>query len=468
MAERLFAVFPECKKVTNVFANLFMNVTFFKSNHVRDTLSLAWPLVLTQVGHIVTGMVDNIFLGKIGVTEQAAGILCNSIFVLLLVFTIGMSYALTPLIAQAQEEGSLEKKAALFKTSLFLNFIVALVCFTALYFGSPLLYFLKQPKEVVELAIPFFRVLVFSMLPISIFFTCKQYCEGLSNTRIALVISISGNVVNIVLNYLLIYGAWGLPELGYMGSCWATFIARVLMGLGFLWAVFKLPLTADVYRAFRRIKISLSELSALWKIGFHSAMQFTFEVAAFVVAGLMAGSFGKENIDAHGIALSLASFTYMFGSGIGSAATIRVGIFKSQNNISELQKAVRAAVALVIIVMGFAALVFVVFNKLLPEIFSNDSAIISLSAKLLLIAAMFQLFDGLQVTLIGILRAIQDVNFPTYITLICYWLVALPLAWFLAFRVRLETIGIWLALLVSLILVATALFFRLRKLIGKF
>lgn len=442
-----------------------MSSTFLKSTHTRETFSLAWPLVITQVGHIITGMVDTIFLGRIGVAEQAAGILSTNLYVLILVFSIGMSYATTPLVTVAHEERDLLKKASLFKNSLLLNFIVASVCFTALYFSSGFLYHMQQPTEVVTLAVPFFDVLIFSMLPVSLFFTCKQYCEGLSNTRMALLISVVGNLLNIVLNYGLIYGKFGLPELGYLGSAWATFYARMFMGLSFLVLLFRAPLTRELSAAFKKVQINKNDLLALWRIGWNSAMQFTFEVAAFVIAGLFAGRLGKENIDAHGIALSLASFTYMFGSGIGSAATIRVGIFRSQKNYAELRLAVWSALKLVLLFMGCFALIFILARTQLPFVFTSNPEIASLAASLLLIAAMFQLFDGVQVVMIGILRALQDVKYPTYVTLIAYWGVALPLAWALAFPLGLGTIGIWLALLAALILVAVLLFWRVKSLI---
>lgn len=182
---------------------------FFRDIHTKETISLAWPLIVTQVGHIITGIVDNIFLGRIGPLEQAAGILSNNLLVLLLVFTIGVSYATTPLVTTAHEQNDLTKKARLFKNSLYLNFSVALICFSILYMGSGLMIYMRQPAEVVELAIPFFDVLMFSMVPVSFFFACKQYCEGLSNTRMALIISVAGNVLNIILNYLLINGEFG-------------------------------------------------------------------------------------------------------------------------------------------------------------------------------------------------------------------------------------------------------------------
>ena len=440
---------------------------FFSNYHTKDTLSLAWPLVITQVGHIITGMVDNIFLGRIGPTEQAAGILSNNLYVLLLVFAIGVSYATTPLVTAAHQNNDLVKKASLFKNSIVLNLSVAIVCFVILFFASDLLKHMQQPPEVAELAVPFFDVLIFSMIPVSLFFACKQYCEGLSNTRMALVISVAGNLINIVLNYGLIYGAFGLPELGYLGSAWASFCARAFMGISFMFLVFKSPITREINFVYKQVKINWKELYELWRIGFNSAMQFTFEVAAFVIAGLMAGSFGKEQIDSHGIALNIAAFTYMFGSGISSAATIRVGIYRAKNNWLEIKNASIAAIKLVLLVMGSFGILFLILHNYLPIAFSADVQIIELAATLLIIAAMFQLFDGMQVTIIGILRGLEDVTVPTVIALVGYWLIALPLAYFFAFSLKMETIGIWIALLVALALVALALVIRLNYLIKK-
>lgn len=437
------------------------------NEHGKETIKLAWPLVITQVGHIITGMVDTIFLGGIGPTEQAAGILSNNLYVLLLVFAIGMSYATTPLVTTAYEKDDLLKKASLFKNSLFLNLMVAVLCFVVLYFASGLLKFMQQPADVVELAIPFFDVLIFSMIPVSVFFACKQYCEGLSNTIMALIISVVGNLINIALNYALIYGKMGLPEMGYLGSAWASFCARAFMGIAFLILIFRHPATREIKAVYSKVKVNFAELRELWKIGFNSAMQFTFEVASFVIAGLMSGSFGKEQIDAHGIALNIAAFTYMFGSGISSASTIRVGIFKAQNNWQQIQEASRASIRLVLIIMGGCAILLLLLHSVLPYAFSSEQAIIELAAILLIIAAMFQLFDGMQVTIIGILRGLEDMRMPTVITLVGYWIIALPLAYLLAYTFKLQTIGIWIALLFSLVVVALGLYWRLHYLIKK-
>ena len=412
-------------------------------------------------------MVDTVFLGKIGPAEQAACILSNNLYILLLVFGIGVSYATTPLVTSANQNMDLLKKASLFKNSIFLNVSVSIICFIVLFLSSGLLKYMHQPEDVIKLAVPFFNVLIFSMIPISLFFTCKQYCEGLSNTRMALFISIIGNVINIVLNYLLIYGKFGFPELGYIGSAWASFISRVFMGFSFLYLIFKSPITKEISAVYNRVKINKKELFHLAKIGLNAGLQLTFEVAAFVIAGLMAGTFGKEQIDAHGIALSIAAFTYMFASGISSASSIRVGIYKAQDNWLEIKQAAFSSIKLVMLIMGGFAILFLMINNFLPKVFSSDLQIVNLASKLLIIAALFQLFDGIQVTIVGILRGLEDFKIPTLISLVGYWIIALPLAYWLAFILKLETVGVWIGLLVSLIFAAIILFWRLNYLINK-
>lgn len=438
--------------------------TLTNKQHIKETVLLSLPLIATQIGHVFTGMADNYFLGQIGKTELAAGVFSNGIFVLLLVFCIGMSFASTPLVSSAHIKGDVERKALLFKNALVLNLLVSVIAFLLLFFLSPLMIYMQQPPDVVELAKPFFNVLVFSIIPISLFFTCKQYTEGLSNTRAAMYISIIGNLLNIVLNYALIQGKWGLPQLGYMGAAWATFTARCFMGIAFLWYVFYNPQTNDIKKFYKKVKLGGEALRSLWKIGINSGMQFTFEVAAFVIALFMAGKFGKEQIDSHGIAITLASFTYMFASGISSASTIRVSNLAATKNVAEIRKAGNMAVLLVLACMGFFALIFTVFSNVLPGFFTNDAYILDLSSDLLLIAAVFQLFDGLQVVSIGMLRGMEDVKFPTYVTLIGYWILALPLAYFLGFTCKMEVIGIWWALTFSLVFVGIILYWRFRKL----
>lgn len=457
----LFRVHLQQNSIT--FAAQLKNT--LKHTHLKETISLSIPLVMTQIGHIITGMVDNIFLGKLGKTEQAAGILSNNLFVILLVFSIGMSYVLTPAVTDAHVNQNEKEKASLFKNSLFINMMVAILLFIILFFSSPLLAYMQQPEDVVVLAIPFFDVLIFSIIPVALFFVCKQYTEGLSNTRAAMYISVIGNILNIILNYLLIYGYAGLPELGYMGSCWATFIARMFMGIGFLIFVFKHKSVNSFANYYKAAKINAQHFWPLFKDGLASALQFTFEVAAFAIAGLLAGVFGKEQIDAHGIALSMAAFTYMFASGIGSATTIRIGNYYAKNDLSNLKLAIKTSYKLVMVTMGFMAILFICFNTILPTVFSNDTEIVLIASKLLLFAALFQLFDGTQVVAIGALRGLEDYKYPTYIAFIGYWIIALPLCYVFAFTLGYKVYGVWLALSLGLAFVAIALSIRIRNLI---
>jgi multidrug resistance protein, MATE family len=438
-----------------------------KHNHLKETISLSIPLVLTQIGHIITGMVDNIFLGKLGKTEQAAGILSNNLFVVLLVFSIGMSYVLTPAITEMHVKQNEKEKASLFKNGLYLNMLVAILLFIVLFFSSPLLAYMQQPMDVVKLAIPFFDVLIFSIIPVALFFVCKQYTEGLSNTRAAMYFSVIGNILNIILNYCLIYGKVGLPELGYMGSCWATFIARTFMGVGFLIFLFYNPSVNSFARYYKEAVINAKQFWMLFKDGLASALQFTFEVAAFAIAGLIAGVFGKESIDAHGIALNLAAFTYMFSSGIGSASTIRVGNYYTKQDWPNLKLAIKTSYMLSIYVMGFMALSFMVLNTVLPQVFTNETEIIKIASKLLIFAAIFQLFDGTQVVAVGVLRGMEDYAMPSYIAFVAYWLISLPLAYVFAFTCDYKVYGVWLSLTLSLVFVAAALFFRIKYLVRK-
>jgi len=422
---------------------------------------------MTQIGHIITGMVDNIFLGKLGKTEQAAGILSNNLFVILLVFSIGMSYVLTPAITDAHVNGNEKEKAALFKNGLLMNMLVAVLLFVVLFFSSPLLNYMQQPQDVVTLAIPFFDVLIFSIIPVALFFVCKQYTEGLSNTKAAMYFSVVGNVLNIILNYCLIYGKLGLPELGYMGSCWATFISRVFMGVGFLIFVFNNKTVNSFAIYYKEAKISALHFWGLFKDGLASALQFTFEVTAFAIAGLMAGVFGKEQLDAHGIALNMAAFTYMFASGIGSASTIRVGNYYAEDDLHNLKLAIKTSYKLSIYVMGTMTVLYMLFNTLLPQIFSGDTEIILITSRLLLFAALFQLFDGTQVVAVGVLRGIEDYKFSSYVAFIGYWIIALPLAYLFAFPMGYKVYGVWFALSLSLAFVSIVLYFRIRFLMRR-
>ena len=435
--------------------------------HIKATGILSIPIVISQVGHIVTSMSDNIFLGFIGIEEQAAGILSGNVFTLLLVFSIGMSQGLTPLIAGAHVNNLLNQKASLLKNSLLLNFMVSMVLFGLASIFAANLQLLKQPPDVAILARPFIEVISFSLVPVTIFFTLKQYAEGLTNTRASMYISIIGNLINIALNYTLIYGKFGMPCLGYMGAAWATFWARVFMALAFALYIIYHKSLKEIVKPFLQERVTRHQLKKLFSIGLGPALQFVFEVAAFALAGIMAGWLGKVTLDAHGIALSIAAFTYMFTSGISGAASIRVANFKGLKDWKNIKIAGQAAFVLAGLIMIGFAVVFLFFYESLPTLFNKHAEVIRLSSGLLLVAALFQFFDGIQVTGLGILRGISDVKMPTVIALTAYWIIALPLAYFFGFTQQLGVYGIWYGLTAGLVFSAVALYARFSHITKK-
>lgn len=438
-----------------------------QKNVLKENLLLALPLIVAQIGHVVTGMVDNIFLGQIGLEEQDAGILSNNIFVLILVFAIGVSQGLTPIVSEAFVTGSFKRLPSLFKNALFINLIIGLALAVLLFFIPSGLHLLNQPKDVEELANPFMKVLALSMLPLSVFFTCKQFTEGLSNTRFSMIVSIVGNLLNIVLNYGLIYGKWGMPELGYMGSCWATFWARLFMALMFLGVIL---IDSKMGISLRNMFMTPIRKKFFWpafKLGIGPAFQYVFEVAAFNIAGIMAGWIGKEALDAHGISLSMAAFSYMFGSGLSGSTSVLISNYKSSNEKQKLQEAFRSGFILVFLFMGSMGLLFLIFRNQLPIMFTDNVFVLTLSAELLIIAAIFQVFDGAQVIGLGVARGLGDVKIPTIITLISYWGIALPLSYLLAFKFKLQVHGIWIGLTVGLAASAIGLYWRTKYVLKK-
>lgn len=428
--------------------------------HYRKTFLLAYPVCLSQLGHVLVGVVDTGMVGQIGTKQQAAVALGNTLYVLVLVFAIGVSFGITPLVASAHSRKANSEISSLLKNGLFINLLLGAILFAFLYFSSPLLTHMDQPVEAVDLAIPFFNVMVFSMIPLSVFMTLKQFAEGLSLTKVAMFISVGGNVLNIILNYVLIFGKMGFEPMGMMGSCWATFISRCAMALGMFLYVYFGREFINYRLGFILKNFSKEIIRKILKIGFPSGLQFAFEVGAFSFAVIMIGWIGPEEMAAHQIAISFAALTYMTASGISAATTVRVGNFFGLKDAISMRKAGFSSFVMVFFFMLLMAGLFISFNEALPGYFNRDEKVIEIASGLFIIAAFFQLSDGIQVVGLGSLRGMKDVNIPTAITLISYWIIGLPLSYLLAFPLHLGVKGIWYGLMAGLTTAALLLFFR--------
>ncbi len=432
-------------------------------HHYKNNFHLAYPVVISQLGHTLVGLSDSIIIGHTGKVPLAAVSLGVSLFTIFMVTGIGMSYGLTPLIAQENGRGNSANCGRLLAHSFIINMITGVVMFGLIVLVGYNLHRMGQPPDVAAQARVFLNYLAFSYLPLMVFLTFKQFAEGLGFTRQAMNISIIGNILNIVLGVTLVYGFLGMPKMGIAGVGIATFTDRLLMGITMAWYVLKAPRFKEYLGDFHFRDISHSVLKKISGLGTPVALQYIFEVSAFSGAVIMAGWLGSEEQAAHQIAISLAAMTYMMASGVSAAAGIRSGNNLGAGNWADLRKSAIASYHMVLVMMGISALIFVLGAKLLPTLYINDPAVIAMASGLLLIAAFFQLFDGTQVVGLGVLRGLGDVKIPTVITMIAYWVLGLPIGYLLGFPLKLGIQGIWWGLSLGLLVASALLFFRFQN-----
>ncbi|MFT6215008.1 MAG: MATE family multidrug resistance protein, partial [Roseivirga sp.] len=330
--------------------------------HFKKIINLAFPVVLSQIGHVMVGIVDSIMVGQIGSEALAASSFANSIVMVLMMFGIGVSYGITPLVAQADGEGDTTKISRLLRHGI-------LLC-GATGFGLMLLGYLLsfafdgfgQPEEVISMGTPYYYVILASLIPLMIFQNFRQFLEGLSITKPTMYISIGANLINILLNYLLIYGKFGFPELGLIGAGWGTLISRLFMAIGLLIYIGKGKRTEIFKEGLRIFSISAAYFKPMLKIGVPSGAQFVFEVGAFSVAALMMGQLGVVPLAAHQIAISLVSLSYMMATGIAAASTVRIGNQIGKRDAFNLKRAGNMSFIISLIFMAFCSVIFIAGN----------------------------------------------------------------------------------------------------------
>ncbi|MDT0557134.1 MATE family efflux transporter [Ichthyenterobacterium sp. W332] len=443
-------------------------------------LKLATPVILGMLGHTFVSFIDNIMVGQLGSAELAAVSLGNSFIFIAMSLGIGFSTAITPLIAETDAEGNFVKGKSSFKHGLFLCTVLSLALFGLLLLSKPLMTVMDQPEEVVKLAIPYLDLVAFSLIPLIIFQAFKQFSDGMSMTKYPMYATILANVVNVALNYILIFGKFGCPKLGIVGAAIGTLASRVIMLL-FLWYLLVGHKRTKAYVTNINIFVlESSMLKKIWNLGFPSAMQMFFEVAIFTAAIWLSGILGKNPQAANQIALNLSSMTFMVAMGLGVAAMIRVGNQKGLQKFVDLKR-----IAVSIFLLGFIfavafGLLFLLFREQLPHLYVDvndpknaldNAEVIKIAATLLLAASIFQISDSIQVIVLGALRGLQDVYIPTLITFIAYWLVGFPISYYLGKEDAYGSLGIWLGLLAGLttaaILLSIRFYYLTNKLINK-
>jgi MATE family multidrug resistance protein len=432
------------------------------ARHYGPNLILAMPVMLAQAGQMIVVLADNLMVGQLGTVPLAAVSFANTVFLVGMVFGLGMANGLTPLVGKAYGGGNKQLAASWFKQGLYGFQAAGLLLTLILWLVSYLMPFMGQPTDVVEAGLPYYRVLVVSMIPFILFFTFKQFAEGLGNTRIAMVITVSANILNIFLNYIWIFGKFGFPAMGVMGAGYATLTARMAMPQLFMWVYFKF----DFFRYYRRhigeTKFSWSKSLHLMRLGLPIGGQYFVEILSFSLGSIMMGWLGAAALAAHQIVLSLAGFTFMVAQGIAAATTVKVSQFVGQGRTDALRNTTFASLHLVLIFMGSGALLFVIFRNIIPALFIDSFEVITIASGMMIVAAAFQLFDGLQVTMLGALRGLEDVSLPFGMLLVAYFVLALPVGYLFAFDFNAGPIGIWYGYLIGLSSISIFLLLRFR------
>ncbi|MDC1323184.1 MATE family efflux transporter [Polaribacter sp.] len=449
-----------------------MNISQYTSEF-KYNWKLAAPVMLGMLGHTFVSFVDNIMVGQIGTAELAAVSLGNSFIFIAMSVGIGFSTAITPLVAEADSADNFDQAKSTFKHGLFLCTVLGIVLFLGVFFAKPLMYLMKQPEEVVELAIPYLDLAAFSLIPLIVFQALKQFSDGMSMTRYPMYATLIANIVNVILNYLLIFGKFGLPELGIVGAAYGTVISRFIMLAYLWWLLANKERTKVLVTNIKFFVLEKLMLQKLINLGAPSAMQMLFEVAIFTAAIWLSGLLGKNAQAANQIALNLSTMTFMVAMGLSVASMIRVGNQKGLQKFKELRRIAFSIFLLGILLAIFFGTVFFLFHKSLPKIYldftdatnyADNLEVVSIASQLLFAAAIFQISDTIQVVVLGALRGLQDVKIPTIITFVSYWVIGFPISYFLGKVSMYGSFGIWLGLLAGLSTAAILLYMRFNYL----
>ena len=449
-----------------------MNISQYTSEF-KYNWKLAAPVMLGMLGHTFVSFVDNIMVGQIGTAELAAVSLGNSFIFIAMSVGIGFSTAITPLVAEADSADNFDQAKSTFKHGLFLCTVLGIVLFLGVFFAKPLMYLMKQPEEVVELAIPYLDLAAFSLIPLIVFQALKQFSDGMSMTKYPMYATLIANIVNVILNYLLIFGKFGLPELGIVGAAYGTVISRFIMLAYLWWLLANKERTKVLVTNIKFFVLEKLMLQKLINLGAPSAMQMLFEVAIFTAAIWLSGLLGKNAQAANQIALNLSTMTFMVAMGLSVASMIRVGNQKGLQKFKELRRIAFSIFLLGILLAIFFGTVFFLFHKSLPKIYvdftdatnyADNLEVVSIASQLLFAAAIFQISDTIQVVVLGALRGLQDVKIPTIITFISYWVIGFPISYFLGKASMYGSFGIWLGLLAGLSTAAILLYMRFNYL----
>ena len=428
---------------------------------LSQALNLAWPIIIGQLGTVLMGFFDTIQVGALGSEYIAASGFANNVYWLVNLLALGILFGVSPLVSETFGEKNEWKAIGVFRSGIIVAAALAVLFSIGTWCFTENIYIFKQDEIVNLPAQKYLRILNLSTVAMLMFSVCKQLFYGMGRTRVGMMVNLAGLLMNVCLNWVLIYGNLGAPKLGIEGAAVATAVTRVSMMLFMFGYIAYDKQIADLRIAYMRLQTQgKTYIKQILTIGIPAGLQFFFEVAAFSITQMMSGWLGVMFLASHQIAIGLASITFMVLTGISSAGTIMTGYAYGAKNKEDARVAGNTIFMLTIALEIVFAIVFLAGHKLLPLLYTNDAELIKVTATLLLFAAFFQISDGLQAAAAGVLRGIQDVKIPSAIAFISYWLIMIPSSYYLGFHTSLGINGLWLGFIIGLTVAAIALMLR--------
>lgn len=427
---------------------------------LRALLTLATPIVVIQVGVMFMGVVDTLIVGHLSARALAAVAIGNLYFFGFAILAQGVLHVLDPLVAQAVGAQDHASVARALQRGMVLACVLAVPISLCLVPVEPLLRLAGQPADVVPLARAYVWWMIPGTIPFFWFVVLRQTLQAMHHTRSILYCIIIANVINAVLNYVLIFGHAGFPQLGVVGSALATTISRwcmALMLIGFSWSRLRAYL-----RPFQREAVALGPVLRMLAIGLPIGLQMLLEFGAFAAIALLMGRLGTAQVAGHQIAINLASLTFMVPLGIGSAAAVLVGNAVGRSDPHGARRSARTALICSTVFMSMTALVFLLVPGMLARLYTGDTVVLAVALSLIPVAGVFQVFDGLQAVGAGVLRGLGDTRAPMIINILGFWLFGMPVSIYLGFSAGLGPRGLWWGFVVGLGAVALLLLLRIR------
>jgi MATE family multidrug resistance protein len=433
-----------------------------------STLRLALPIIIGELAQMALHIIDTAMVGVISYKQLAAGALVINAMNIPFVLGIGMTISVSQMVSMAHGKKDAKAVSHYLFNGFCLCALTAVLISLTLVFGRNFLLHLGQDPEVAKLALPFMELMGYSIIPMLLFMTLKQFADGLEYTRTAMILSLASMPVNIFLNWLLIYGNWGFPRLELVGAGWATFITRTLIFLALLVVILKHKIFSQ-YIAVKKTEWKLRKQTwrELLGIGVPSGLQIGMEAGAFAVSGIIIGTISAVAQAAHQIALSCASFTFMVSMGLAQAGSIRISNAFGRKDWPGISIIGKSTLITAFIYGVLCAILFVSFRYQLPEAFTKNNEVQTMAGMLLLFAAIFQISDSTQAIGAGLLRGIKDVRTPTILIGIAYWVIGIPVGYVLAFHAGMGAAGMWVGLILGLTIASLFLLTRFIKMAGR-